>query len=551
MVKPSDMPPASKRRRAVCFCALLAALSTVFLFGHERGHFYRPHTHNDVSAQSMAVAANVAAEHRLLLFYSRYADADGATAYEVYNRYPLGTYLALKLVTLPFGDDVTAQLYAGRMLTLLFFAGAAMFAYAAFCRVTGRAEIALGATLLTFCSFYSLYYADMVSTDIAGLFGVLLVFHGMVTFAEDGSLKPLGAKTAVAIFLDWHVMALVLPFVALGAASALRNRRGATPRRSIAATLWRSRHLRYGAFAAIVCASLMGAQLVNEHAALDGKVPFAALPTVTSYMQRLAFDEAQPANAPDILAWPRFLSGQLERVGSLAVPFIAARMLRLGRLSWEACCHRLGGRVGYGIALVALSCLGLLAVAAQHRLAVAALLASGWCWALVVRGSAAYHPFETLFFVGMPLVFFAAAATCVRHLAPRPALLLGLALATVPVFAASAYAMGTVGHFARGYEHHRAIAADMRAIRRLTAGGSICLPEALKHTVRAHRASAMKFFLAGRVVTAVHACEGRNEDFAISTTRVDTRPGLLTPDNQLLFLYRTQHRRVPTLGGKP
>ena len=83
--------------------------------------------------------------------------------------------------------------------------------------------MALAATLLAFASFYSLHYADMVSTEITSLFGLWLTAYGLVRFAHDGRLRPLLAKTGLALLLGWHVMGLLLPFVVLGLAQDIRR----------------------------------------------------------------------------------------------------------------------------------------------------------------------------------------------------------------------------------------------------------------------------------------------------------------------------------------
>lgn len=537
----ATVPSPSKWRGIVCVCALLAALSSVFIFGHERGHFYRPWTHNDISAQSMAVAASFAAEHRYLLFYSRYKNADGAPTYEVYNRYPFGTYLAInlaiRLASLPFGEDAAAQLYAARLLMLLFFAGAAVYAHLALCRITGRPEVALTATLLAFSSFYFLYYADMVGTEMPGLFAFMMVFHALVRFSQDDNLWPLCAKTAVAICLDWHPIALALVFVVFGTAVALVKHAFTTPRPAVLSTLWGSGYLRYGAFAALICVTVMGLQLGNEYAAFEGRVPLASLPTVESYQRRLLIDGEHLANAPHILDWSPFLSGQFQRLSSLALPFVVLQKLGLVWLSWDKCCHGVWQRVDYAAIFLLLSCVGIFSVASKYRLTMASLVAGGWCWALVLRASAGYHDFEALFFIGAPLVLYTAAATCVRLVIRQPVVLLCVALATVPLFVASAQAMATVGHFAKGYEFHRATMADVLAIRNeMPEGSSVCLPKRLRNHIYTDRQSAMKFFLAGRVVTIAESCA--DDDFTISSIRQRDSSTLLTPENRLLFLYR-------------
>ena len=81
---------------------LLLALSTVFLFGNDRSHFYRGAHHNHLSSQSMALAANLSPDHHFLMFFRQTPGMNGTHGYEPYNRFPIGTYALIKLSTLPF-----------------------------------------------------------------------------------------------------------------------------------------------------------------------------------------------------------------------------------------------------------------------------------------------------------------------------------------------------------------------------------------------------------------------------------------------------------------
>ena len=196
--------------------ALLVALSTMFVFGNDRGHYYRPGAHDGISSQSMALAANLSPEHNFLMFLQK-----TESSYEVYNRFPIGTYALLKLAILPFGDDLSAQIWAGRLLMLLLTAAGAVSAYLALRRLTGSGWIASASVMATFSSYYFLYYNDLVSTEVTSVFGILLTFHGMVVFVQEGRFRQLVIKTCAAVLLGWHVMALVLPFVVIGLAAAL------------------------------------------------------------------------------------------------------------------------------------------------------------------------------------------------------------------------------------------------------------------------------------------------------------------------------------------
>lgn len=170
---------------------LLLALSSVFIFGAERrGYFYRAGPHGHLSAEHLTAANNLSSEHRFLMFMRQTLDTDGKTIYQPYYRFPIGGFALIKLAILPFGGDLSAKIYAGRMLMLLKFAAAAVLAYLALRRLAASRWIALTATLLAFSSPYLLYYNDEINPEIStDIFAVMLVFHGMMVFEQDGRFR--------------------------------------------------------------------------------------------------------------------------------------------------------------------------------------------------------------------------------------------------------------------------------------------------------------------------------------------------------------------------
>ena len=215
-------------REALPLLLLLIALAAVFVFGNDRGHFYRSLHHNKISGQTLSLAANLSADHRFALYRSQWLTGDGEPAYEYYNRFPIGPYVLVRLAILPFGDDFPRAIHAARLLMLAFFAAAAVLAYLALSRLLGDRRIALAAALLACSSYYLLYYSDMIATEAStNFFGVMLVFHGMAAFAQEGRRRQLLAKTAVALSLGWHAAGLIVAFVllALGRALAARGQR--------------------------------------------------------------------------------------------------------------------------------------------------------------------------------------------------------------------------------------------------------------------------------------------------------------------------------------
>lgn len=60
----------------------------------------------------MRVARNLDAKHNFLGFYHLKLTLDGDLTSDVYNRFPVGGYVLIKLATLPFSDDLAASLRA-------------------------------------------------------------------------------------------------------------------------------------------------------------------------------------------------------------------------------------------------------------------------------------------------------------------------------------------------------------------------------------------------------------------------------------------------------
>ena len=531
-------------REALPLALLLLALSPVFVFGNDRGHFYRASHHDWLSVRTLTLAGNLSAEHGFLGFIRLKLDEDGERQYvEPYNRFPVGIYALVKLAIQPAGDDLARQVHAARLLMLAFFAGAAAFAHLALARLLGDRRIALAATLLAFSSYYLLHYGDMIASEVPSLFGVMLVFHGMTLFAQEGRFRQLLPKTAAALLLGWHAAALVAPFVLLGlGGELLRARRegGGGPLRAIArAARSRSalRYAGYGAFSALVCALVVGFNFANEYRAFGGEVPLTGLPSFRSMLERAGND----ATGFGPVGWPEFLRGQLGGVGGMAIPYAAVDLLGLDLAQphyrpwppnpWFAV---------PGAAVLAACLAGLRRL--PHRALFATLLLAGWCWAAAFRGSAALHEFEAMFHLGHPLVLWSLALLGLRRLAGRERAayaLPALALAAAVAFALSAALMGRVGHGAEAAQRQRETAEDFTAIRPLAHGRSVVadpIDNAL--ITRKHRRN---YWLTGSYLQIEPIGSERewrevpSYDFAVLPAGFE---GSLTPDNARFHLYR-------------
>ena len=564
------------RRPALPRLALLLGLSALFLSSLDKGYFYRPGAHDLISSLNLAVAENLSPDHGFRLFRELRQGPGEAPAYRMYSRFPVGGYALIKLAILPFGDDLSARILAARMLMLLLFGAAALLAFHSLARITSNRWVALAATLAAFSSYYMLFYRDAVSNEYGmGLFAVMLAFHGMVVFVQEGRFPQLLAKTGVALLLGWHVYAFLLPFVILGLArEGVRAwKDGTAPRlHSAAAALLRSRYAALGLAALLFGAALLTFNFANEYAAFGGETPVTELPSFQSMLRRTGLDQ-DPASPG---WWPGFLRQQFFRVCVASVPFLLTDR-GADLLEWFPSLHfSAPGLSGPGTAVSLLALLAVAGAAAalvrlagprlagQPRLLLAALALSGFCWALPMRHNAAHHNHDALFYVGVPLVFYSLLLLYVRERwGQRP--VAALAAAALLAFVASAFQVDRRWPpDPRAAELQRTAMAELGAVRGATRGKAVLVLGSVEpewSTQAARPRHAWKYYLAGSVLTHSPDMEAaaRAADFIVTRDRVES-PALLTPGNQRVFLYdpsgihdlvesyRAAYRRVVSAG---
>ena len=513
---------AGKRPVLLACLPLLLALSTVFIFGHDlRSHFVR-YRHSALTHHKMSIAANLSPDHNFLTFFAQPLNADGTVSYVLYNRFPIGGYVPIALAILPFGDDLAAQLYAARTLMLLCFVATALLAYLCLCRLTHHPWIAATATLLAFSSFYCLYFSDMVHNETGiDLLGVMLTFHGMVIFISEGRFRQLLVKTCIALFLGWHVYALLLPFIALGLVRECCRARS-VPFRLKCSRLLRSRYVLLGIVALLFGLSLLTFNFVNEYVALKGEKSLTELPSFQSMMYRTGIDTPW-YRLQNPLRWDSFLLGQFSRIGGMFTPYFIFPYL--SALPPE---FYVPLSVGAGIGVFVFYLFGVYFT--RPRILWATLGLVGFCWALPMRHQVKeiYHAYESVFYIGLPLVFFSLILLCLSRRFKTPLLMVGFAGAALIVFVLSSFQMS---HFYIPDETQRQKVelADATAIRRLTADGDLIFVP-FYTSFKRHR---LRYYLNRRII---HSYFFPAEGFTMMKDRLET-DALLTPKNERIFLY--------------
>ena len=554
------------RRQWLPLLLLAAALATVYPFGGEWGRLGQVHpVHDWNSAQSLAFAENLSPRHNFLVFRKLEPRTESATGYQVYNRFPMGGYVLIKLVTMPFGDSLPAKLYAGRMLMLLMFGGAAVLAYLSLRRITSRRRIALAATLLAFSSYYALAYNDMISNEVTmDLFAIMLVFHGMAVFGQERRFGQLAAKSCAALLIGWHVYALLLPFIVLGMAGEIiraNKRPAASGQRplyqlgrwisNIAAAVIRSRYLWLGMITLLFGSALLSFNIANEYFALGGNGPLLELPSVRSMLERTGAAEAIGAPVPiAVLDWGRFLTDQFHRIGVAALPYALSVQTDGIHFIYPPRPWSLP-YAGIGMGVVSAVLLGLLFAGRGRRMPLAALALSGIVWGLLLRNNVAYHYFESVFYIGIPLVLVSLLLLGLRR---RGRFLLSvIGAAALTVFVISSYQMGRTEAEIRDAEfvNQEMLMSDFQKIRGLAQGNRVYMHQGVVSSLFLGNYNIPNYYLTGSYIwydaTVLPGCDPACEpgrDFVIggAINPADSHTDIpavnsLTPSNRLAFLY--------------
>ena len=524
---------------------LLLALSTVFIlfiFGGDRGRFYRPGHHNWISSQHLTIAVNLSPEHGFQRFDHRILNPDGTARYEPYNRFPIGGYASIKLATLPVSGNPSAQITAARILMLLFFAGAAVLAYLSLGRLVSNRWIALTASLLAFSSYYLLYYNDMTANEgMPDFFGVMLTFHGMVVFVQEGRFRQLILKACIALLLGWHVLALLLPFVIFGLTSDLLRARSAAGTsspsllcqvRHAAAVLLRSRCLLLGSVALAFGLAILTFNFTMEYAALNGETPLTELPSFQSMLKRTGVDSIGNADLVAARAWRPFLEGQFRSILRMFIPYAL-----LGGGDAAESPIWLPKRLGVAIGIIFTAACLIGSIFARHRLLLATLASFGFFWALPMRNTTALHEFESIYYIGLPLVFFTIVLLLAQRLTNRDTATAAVSVAALLLFILSSFQMSRVVYSAEATQSSRAAEQDLLTIRELTVGEPVTVLglNGIHRLLFNVAGNAIHYYLNLILIADKHP-PSADHRFIVMRHRVDS-DALLTPQNQYLFLY--------------
>ncbi len=285
---------------------------------------------------------------------------------------------------------------------------------------------------------------------------------------------------------------------------------------------------------------------------------------MNSAIGRLGGDADSYVRLAELLQPAVFWPNQFYRIGMATLPYalnpyeIKKYSSKLGPDNYPA--------IAWGVLAVGF-CLAGLAFSGVRRhpgllLLLATLAVSGFCWALPLRYSAAFHDSDSVFYIGIPLAAIILALQFLRRwrqgrLAPY------FAVAALGVFALSVSAMAGVGESPAYLAAEAEQMTEYAAIRELAEGNATIYVTQEGNFSDGSAGWTWKYYLSGKSMVLNKKYEPRKPyqpedgDYMLMFTREDN-PALLTPEHRYIFLYdwtlydewlRTIDRGRPIIAG--
>ncbi len=300
-----------------------------------------------------------------------------------------------------------------------------------------------------------------------------------------------------------------------------------------------SRYLRLGVVALCFGAAVLSFNVVNEYVALDRRIPLTDLPTIHSMSYRFGQNDEFNAQYAEAREWGYFLGGQFYRIAMMTLPaFLSPYESPYDKWTVVEPQDSLAVIAAALVVTVCLIGLGFI----RHKLLLATLLTSGFCWGLPLRNHVAFHDFQSLFYIGIPLVAVSLALLYIRKRSSEQ-VVSTFAVAALLLFVLSSAEMAGVGHDSGEARAEHDMLKDFEVIRNMV-GESVVYIDGIQTDARYGGASlASSYFLTGSFIEYEKSgfpllIRGRRDlaDYVITLDR-ERVPALLTPDNRRIFLY--------------
>lgn len=399
----SSVPlPTSQVRRNLTqlFCILILAIVVVTTFvlqdkivGFEGGYSdYEPNHHGWVTAHTLAIISNATPQDYFVGYALVSIDDQGKLHYDYFDRYPF-FFSAIMNRILSLAPTLAGKILLAKQVMNFIFLATIILAFLLIDKLINSKILALTTALLSFSNLYLLWYKDMVHFDQPALFGFLLLIYAIAFYKLDGRKRFLYIATFVAIALGrgYASYSIFIVWLAIEALLILKTR-------GLSYIEKFKQILRHPSFYLFVAAIAWGGMLLGYNILIEARtrhVTVLQTSIIQSARSRLSLNPEFNVQKEGIINWPDFLESQIDRVVRWSFPFKS---------------------INRGLLISSLILIGMFIVmglmmrkeSTAKRMIFLILALSGFGWLIPLRNLSAFHDYTAMYYIGIPLTFFAA-----------------------------------------------------------------------------------------------------------------------------------------------
>lgn len=391
---------------------VLAGLS-LFLFQNYKtfefgpyvdGHFVEGH-HGFLSSHGIALAKNLTQKDSpfLFMFNKKQINEDGAVSYEAYNQFPVFPFLLIGLAIKPFEPDLIMQVFIARQLMNLFFLLAMILCFLMVDELINNKTWASIVSLLSFSSYYMLYYGDMIFNDIPALFGFLLAFYVMVKIYKKNSKPKLAQIIILPLItacMGWQPLFVYFTWLLVDGISKVLDHQKIKE-------IFRGPYFSFSLSGIFWASIILASQIVNELRVTGSSIQSISL--IQSMLFRLGFSTTNVySKLMPYLNWRGFFEIQLMRITKILAPYGNIIKFPPFENRSEMTSEKLIELIIWCLFIGIIILSGTVSSRGKQvgQKALLALLISGFIWAIPMKTFTAFHEFQSIFYVGIPIALY-------------------------------------------------------------------------------------------------------------------------------------------------
>ena len=498
----------------VCALVILVVIVATFalqnkIVGFEPGYdLLQPKHHGWVSSQGLAIMTTATLENHFVGYAVALKDANNNNLYDYFDRYPVFFSASFNRLLSLF-SKLSDKVYAAKQGMNLIFLATLIMAFLIIDKLIGNKPLALTAVLLTFSNPFLLFYKDMIHFDQPALFGCLLLIYSIAVYKLDGKKTLLIISTFVAIALGrgYASYPILMLWVAFEAFLILKSRDFDLKTKLTAI-------LKQPALILLVLGIIWGAGLLSYNIVMEAQkrdISIMQTSIIDSAQRRLSLNpEFNQANE-GIINWQDFTVSEVNRIIQWSFPYNKVNLDFFGNSILLIMMLIMIGRF-------------IQKQTTEKRLLFLLVVLFGFGWLIPLRNLAAFHDYTTMYYVGIPLVFFLALLTLLKpsKKTAYSLLMLGLLVYVSAIFQVK-HLHETIAGNANQYTYD-----FMQIDQKIDGKGHNIF---LKNTVP-YAPYVPVFYLPDQYISPIELA-----DYVISENR-NYGPDNLTPQNHIMFLFK-------------